>query len=159
VIADLSVNHVERHGLLCGYAMERRWHDYGIDLVVYTYDGNGEVESGELLVQLKATDYLKVIARGQAISFRIDRADLLAWLQEPMPVIFVVYDAAADVAYWLYVQAHFEGQPGFDSTKAAAEVTVRIPRTNAVNQTAMRHFAQCRDRILAQTKGAIKHHE
>ena len=49
VIADLSANHVERQALLCGYAVERRAHDYGIDLVITTYDREGNVENGEIL--------------------------------------------------------------------------------------------------------------
>lgn len=46
VIADLSANHVERHALLCGYSVERCLHDYGIDLVITTYDTQGNVENG-----------------------------------------------------------------------------------------------------------------
>jgi hypothetical protein len=37
VIADLSVNHVERFALLCGYSVQRIQPDYGVDLIVYTY--------------------------------------------------------------------------------------------------------------------------
>jgi hypothetical protein len=33
VIADLSVNHVERQALLCGFSVERIRVDYGIDLI------------------------------------------------------------------------------------------------------------------------------
>lgn len=49
VIADLSANHVERHALLCGYSVEHRVHDYGIDLAIMTYDEEGNVENGTLL--------------------------------------------------------------------------------------------------------------
>ncbi len=48
VIADLSVNYVERQVLLCGFTVERRWHDYGFDLFMNTYDPNGEIECGEV---------------------------------------------------------------------------------------------------------------
>jgi Domain of unknown function (DUF4365) len=61
--------------------------------VMTTYDRNGEVENGEVLYQLKATDRLKRTADGQTILFRVARADLRSWLGEPMPVILVVYDA------------------------------------------------------------------
>ena len=36
VIADLSVNHVERQVLLAGYVVDRVSNDYGIDLEVTT---------------------------------------------------------------------------------------------------------------------------
>src|SRR5271156_5006203 len=86
VIADLSVNHVERHALLCGYSVERRVHDYGIDLTIVTYDQDGNVENGRVLVQLKATDHLKLVADGELVACRIERVDLRVWLHEPRPV-------------------------------------------------------------------------
>jgi hypothetical protein len=107
VIADLSVNHVERHVLLCGHIVERRTRDYGIDLMMQTFDASGEVEPGLVLLQLKATDHLKVVSAGRLIAERLERRDLLAWLKEPMPVILVVYDAQADKAYWLHIQGGF----------------------------------------------------
>ncbi len=159
VIADLSVNHVERQALLCGYSVERRLHDYGIDLTVMTYDSQGSVENGQIHFQLKATDHLNLVARGQMVACRIERSDLEAWLHEPMPVILVVYDAAGDVAFWLYVQEHFQQQPRLPRRQGSGTVTVRIPRSNLVNPTAMRYFAQCRDQLLAQMKGMQHHHE
>src|SRR5437016_12354570 len=87
VIADLSANHVERQALLCGYSVERRVHDYGIDLVILTYDAQGNVENGEILVQLKATDHPRLLSKGRYIACRIKRADLRTWLHEPWPVI------------------------------------------------------------------------
>ncbi len=38
IIADLSVNHVERHVLLAGHVVERFTYDYGIDLEVITFN-------------------------------------------------------------------------------------------------------------------------
>jgi hypothetical protein len=138
---------VERHALLCGYSVERRVHDYGIDLTIATYDGQGKVEPGAVLAQLKATDHLKRVAGGQMVACRIERADLRAWLREPWPVILVVYDAVTDMAFWLYVQEHFQQKPRFNPDRGSASVTIRIPRANVVNATAMRHFARCRDRL------------
>jgi Domain of unknown function (DUF4365) len=160
VIADLSANHVERQALLCGHSIERRAHDYGIDLVLFTYDSTGEVENGEVLIQLKATDHLKTASGGQQVTFRVDRADLLAWLQEPMPVVLVVYDAPADAAYWLYVQGYFASGSQAAGPKGKTEtVTVRIPRTNVLDQAAIQQFRVFRDRILAQAAEQVRHHE
>lgn len=55
IIADLSVNHIERFVLLNGYSTERVNCDYGIDLIIFTYDANGEIENGQIFVQLLVT--------------------------------------------------------------------------------------------------------
>ena len=159
VIADLSANHVERQALLCGYSVERRAHDYGIDLVLFTYDANGEVENGEVLLQLKATDHLKTVSGGEQVVFRLERADMLAWLHEPMPVILVVYDAAQDTGYWLYVQAYLTRRGIARAFRRSETLTVRIPRRNVLDQAAVRQFAVFRDRILAQAARQVRHHE
>ncbi len=159
VIADLSANHVERQALLCGFSVERVRHDYGIDLRLFTYDRHGEVESGEILLQLKATDHLRLMARGKFIAYRLDRPDLHSWLSEFQPVILVVYDAAADRASWLYVQAYFEKQPGFNLKRAGETVTVRIPISNVLDPSAIRTFARYRDRIRGQMEGKVTHEE
>ncbi len=156
VIADLSANHVERHALLSGYSVERQVHDYGIDLVITTYDQRGNLENGEIRIQLKATDHLKLVSRGQMVACRIERADLRSWLHEPMPVILVVYDAANDSAYWLYVQRHFQQQPRFNPDRGSIDVTVRIDKANGVNATTMQYLARCRDRLLGQM-GGLRH--
>lgn len=158
VLADLGLNHVERHVLLCGYTVERRVHDYGIDLMMKTYNRNGEVENGDVLFQLKATERVKWTADGQTILFRIDRADLRSWLGEPMPVLLVIYDASVDAAFWLYVQAEFEKWLGFNRKHGSRTVTVRIPKTQQIDRTAVREFARYKDRILAQQKRLV-HHE
>jgi hypothetical protein len=59
VIADLSVHHLEGQVLLCGYAMERVAHDYGINLELFTLNKKGEIEEGKVLLQVKASDHLK----------------------------------------------------------------------------------------------------
>jgi hypothetical protein len=159
IIADLSVNHVERHILLCGWTVQRAAHDYGIDLEMRTYDRQGEIENGQVYLQLKATDHLKVSADGQEIPWRLERADLCAWIEEPWPVIVVVYDAAADTAYWLYVQAYFAKQKGFNAKRGSRTVTVRIPRSRRLDGEAVQGFARFRDAVMAQTRGKVEHHE
>jgi hypothetical protein len=159
VIADLSANHVERHALLAGFTAERRVYDYGIDLTIATFDDEGNVEAGDILIQLKATDRLKLVARGQMIAFSVKRADLRLWLPTPWPVILVVYDAAADVAYWVYVQEYFQQQRGFSPNRGSADVTIRIPTTNVVNLAAMQHFRRCRNHLLAQMESLEHYHE
>jgi uncharacterized protein DUF4365 len=158
VLAELSANHVEKQALLCGYSVERVVHDYGLDLVLYTYDAGGEIENGAIYLQLKATDALNMLSDDQTISFSLDRADLEYWLPEPMPVILIVYDGQSGVAHWLYLQAHFEGQSGFDLASIGNTITVHLDRTRILDSTAMREFARFRDDVLAQVEGTIRHH-
>jgi hypothetical protein len=98
IIADLSINHVERVVLRSGHTVERFWHDYGFDLLLYTYDNNGEYENGDVRLQVNATDNLNRTTGG-TISWRLEWAHLRHWLNEPMPVILIVYHATHDEAF------------------------------------------------------------
>jgi hypothetical protein len=152
IIADLSVNHVERHVLKCGFVVERSVHDYGIDLQVVTFSKTGEVQEGFILVQLKASDHLRIRPDQTTFAFRIERSDLVTWLKQPAPVILVVYDARKEVAYWLYIQSHYQKLPTFQLFAQGKKVTVRIPTKNVVNTAAVKKFARFRDRLLQQTE-------
>jgi len=158
VIADLSINHTERQALLAGFAVQRIVRDYGIDLFIATYDRYGDVENGEIRIQLKATDAAKWVRGGQAMAVRVDQGDFRHWLLEPMPVILAVYDAPNDTAFWLYVQAHFASGRSSRFDKAGATMTVHVPRSNVVTPASMRQFAAYRDQILAQL-GGLTHHD
>jgi len=155
VIADLSVNHAERHALLCGFSTERVQHDYGADLIIYTYDVMGEVENGQIYIQLKATDALNVLRDQQMIAFPVRRSDLELCLREPMPYILVLYDAQSDIAYWLYVQAYFERRHGFSLDQMGHTVTVRIPKFNVLDEAVVKQFARLKNDVLRQTGGAF----
>ena len=160
VLADLSVNYVERQALLCGYSVERVTHDYGTDLLLFTYDRRGVIENGHVLLQLKATDSPQPAADGSAIRVVVDRRDLLHWLNEPWPVILVVYDGHADRAYWIHVQAYFAAASPATSrerTQRGRQVTVHLPMANVVDPAAMRAFARSRDAVLAQIRESIRH--
>ena len=133
-------------------------HDYGIDLVVYTYDANGEVESEVLNIQMKATDHLPLLQDQQTIPFAIERADLERWLAETMPVLLILYDAQGDVAYWLYVQAYFAQQPDFRLAAAGETITVHLKRDRIVNENAIRAFARFKESIARQIQG-VSHHD
>lgn len=152
VIADLGVDFVERQALRCGYSVERIVHDYGLDLEVFTFARNGEIEKGSILVQAKATSRVRLRPGNASFPFRIARADLVHWLAQPMPVILVVYDAVRDAAYWLYVQSHFAKWKGFNLFAAGKEMTVLMPVHQALDPAAMRRFARFRDRVVEQMK-------
>jgi hypothetical protein len=154
VIADLGVHHVEGPILRCGFTAERVVHDYGLDLYMTTYGAGGEAESDWVLFQVKATDHLMRAADRATVPFRIERADVSRWLGETYPVILVVYDAQADVGYWLYVQAHYA--PGRARVGVGQTVTVHIPTTNVLDEAAVRQFAAAKAAIQRQMKG-VRH--
>jgi len=72
-------------------------------------------------------------------------------------VILVAYDAQADIAYALYVQAHFAGKQSTGRTTGRT-VIVQIPTRNVLTEDAVRRFAAAKARVLLQMKG-VSHHE
>lgn len=157
MIADLSVNHVERHVLLNGHVIERTEHDYGTDLTLVTFADDGEVENGQILLQLKATDELVILRDEQTIAFPLDRADLELWLREPMPYILIVYDAQEDKAYWLYIQEYFENRADAGLDLVGRSITVHLSKTNVVNEDAIRTFVRYKADVLRQTERIVRH--
>jgi hypothetical protein len=152
VIADLAVNHVERQALLCGHTVERVRSDYGVDLLMVTFDAAGEVEDGYIPIQVKATEGLAWLQTEEAAAFRVTRKDLVGWLRQSMPVILAVYDVSEDRAYWLHVQGHFRAQPGFNLFAAADTITVRLPRACVLDSSAIGAIAALRDEAKRQTE-------
>jgi hypothetical protein len=155
IIADLSVHHVEGYALLCGFVVERISHDYGIDLELFTFNKQGEIEEGKVLLQVKASDHVKVHSGQATLSFRIERSDLVLWLAQPMPVILIVYDTLRKVAYWLYIQSHFRRLKGFSLFTVGRSVTVHVPLRNVVTISAIRRFARFRDHVLEQMRKVV----
>lgn len=158
VIADLSVNYVERQALLCGFTIERIVHDYGIDASLFTYDKRGETEVIWLPLQIKATEHLRLVQNGRFVTIRVERADLRSWLALVYPLFLIVYDAEKNRAFWLYVQAHY-GTQRFRISQGTGQVTIRIPIGQRLNPGAIRKFADFRDRIIAQMKESVIRHE
>src|ERR1700722_18996461 len=102
VIADRSVNHVERFILEEGHTAQRLEKDYGYDLLMFTFDEQGYVEPALVWFQLKATDSLSAVESHYV--FDLDLRDYNLWMLEEWPVILVLYDASRRRAYWLPVQ-------------------------------------------------------
>lgn len=126
VIADLGVNFVERQILLAGFVAERERFDYGIDLVMKTFDTTGVIDPGRVLIQVKATDHFAPNADNTAVPVRVDVGALKGWLLEQSPVILALYDAHAERAYWLYVQEYAQSRD-LDTDAAGETVTLLVP--------------------------------
>jgi hypothetical protein len=75
VLADLAVNFVERQAILCTFSVERVLRDYGIDLVMYTFNDQGEIESGQILFQVKGTEHVRSVKGGEYLSFALNKRD------------------------------------------------------------------------------------
>lgn len=147
VLADLSVNHVERFALRCGFAVQRLWPDYGLDLAVITFNQRGFLESGQIWIQLKATDHPKRSRNGETISVRIERRDILTWIREAYPVMLVVFDAGREVAYHVSIKDYFMGVDIF-ARLSGTTVTVQVPTDNVLNENAMREYARAKQAVL-----------
>ena len=155
IIADISENHFERFALLKGFSTESTAHDYGYDIILSTYDNQGEIENGFILAQLKATDNLTTINQNTTISFTLDKRDLELWLNEFYPVILVVYDAQTKKGYWLYVQAYYQSLPNFSINNVRITHNVHIPLTNIIGKGAMNKFKNFKSRLYQQVQNII----
>src|SRR2546421_4975524 len=85
VIADQSVNHVERFIIDEGHRAQRIEKDYGYDLLLFTFDEQGYTEPDSMHLQLKAAETLRAV-RAEYI-FDLDIRDYNLWMLELMPVI------------------------------------------------------------------------
>ena len=156
IIADMSENHFEKIALKKGFSVERTAHDYGYDVILFSYDIGGEIENGYISVQLKATDTLQLINGNTTISFKLSKKDIDLWLKEFNPVILVVYDAINEKGYWLYIQAYFQNLPNFSLTNVNKYFNVHIPIKNKIGKGAMTKFAKQKARLYSQIQ-SIQH--
>jgi hypothetical protein len=157
VLADLSINHVERQVLRCGYSTERVQHDYGYDLTMATYSDTGEFEPGAVYIQVKATDQVRQLADGRTIPWSVSRRDLRLWLAETYPVILVVYDGPRDRAFWLYIQAYFADRTP-QLFAGGGTVRVHIPMSQRLNPRAIRAIARAKNALQARLRGGGPSH-
>jgi hypothetical protein len=157
VIADLAVNYVQRHILLNGHSSEEIVRDYGIDLLMFTYNSDREIENGHVQIQIKATENITVLKTTGAIAFQAEVAHLQTWQWEPMPVILVVYDAVGDGrAFWVYIQNYLNSRADL-SLDDQETLTVQIPQENQLDAGAIERFRGFRDKVLAEMEGVISH--
>ncbi len=136
VIADLSVNRVERLILRQGHAVQRVEKDYGYDLQMFTLEA-GAFENGYIYLQVKATDQLNVLQDGAAMSFTLDRADINLWRRELMPVFL---------------------SQAFPLSTGQATLTVRLPKANILDEAAVERFRRYKNEIQRELEELVDHH-
>jgi hypothetical protein len=135
VIADQSVNHVERFIIEAGHTAQRLEKDYGYDLILVTYDEQGYAEPGLVWLQLKAAETLRAARSGYV--FDLDIRDYNLWMLEEMPVILILFDASRRRAFWCDVQRYFHAAPTRQPRKGAKTVRLRVPRRQVVTRQAI----------------------
>jgi hypothetical protein len=135
VIADLSVNHVERFILDEGHTAQRVEKDYGYDLFLFTYDQQGYPEPGLVCLQLKAAETLQAL--GSDYVFDLDIRDYNLWMLERWPVILILFEASRRRAYWLHIQRYFREDVARLPRKGVKTVRVRVPKRQVVNRRAI----------------------
>lgn len=154
IIADLSINHVERFIFRCGYSAERITYDYGTDLSISTYNALGEIENGAIYVQVKATDAPIEDPTAPTIPTALNTKDLDFWLQEPMPFILIFYHVQEETAYWYYLQAKLSE---LDRSKLGKTYTVYLEKQNILNESAVLLFATYKNQVLQQIQESFRH--
>jgi hypothetical protein len=150
IIADLSVNYVEKLVLLCGWTVQRFTSDYGLDLVMTTFNRRGEIENGDVRFQIKATDSITIVSGSSSVAVRVQWRDMLYWLNEPLPVILVAYDGKTDRAWWLHLQESLRAEGRIALARKSAKLTLNIPLANVLDGKAIREFRKLRDEALAR---------
>lgn len=135
VIEEMGVNFLERQVLRRGHQLQRpSLREYGWDAVMFHFSDDGQIETGEVRFQVKATDHLDVHANG--IRCRLKAADIRYWYWETCPFILVLYDAARDRGYWLDIQDYTEQHPQI-LTSQSKTVTTWVPEQNKVTLAAI----------------------
>jgi hypothetical protein len=151
VIADQSLNHVERFIIDEGHTAQRLEKDYGYDLALFTYDDQGYAEPGVVWLQLKATETLQSV--GSNYVFDLDIRDYNLWLIEEMPVILVLFDASRRRAYWSDIQTYFHEDATRRPKKGAKTVRVRIPKRQLVTRRAIATMRELKQAARSRLAG------
>src|SRR6266704_1257304 len=85
VIADQSINHVERFIIDADHTVQQFERDYGYDLLLSTYDQDGYLEPGSIYLQVKASETLKRLGSNHV--FDLDIRDYNLWIHDRSPVL------------------------------------------------------------------------
>lgn len=157
VIAAMGLIHVLKVFIDKGHTADQPGEDYGYDLIVETFDGSGYLEDGEIRIQIKATDRLHKMRRGDFLLCRIRREHYHLWTRARMPVLLILYDAQEKKAYWLHVQDYFMEDPSRRPGGRAQTLTVRIPLANEFTERTVDSIRARKAAILARL-GEGGHH-
>ena len=151
VIADQSVNYVERYIIDAGHTAQRVEKDYGYDLLLFTFDEQGYAEPGLVSLQLKAAEYLRAV--GSDYVFDLDIRDYNRWRQEKFPVILILFDASRRRANWLDFQRDLHSGSARRPKRGAKSVRVRVSARRVVNRGAIARMCALKGEARIQLLG------
>ena len=151
VIEALGFNHVERQILLANYTVERVRYDYGYDGYFQTFNDIGEIEYGNIFMQLKSTDTLKLSKHEQSVViFDLSIRDLELWLLGSGMMVLIVYDAQLEQAFFVDLKDYFEQNR--EALKNARKfVRVYIPTKNVFNPTSVKKLRKIKNSIYGNS--------
>jgi hypothetical protein len=155
--ASKSHNYIEKFFIDKGHTVDRPGADYGYDVLVNTYDAEGYAESGEIRIQLKASDEFEYVAKGSSISYKISIKHYNLWTAEVMPVFLILYDATRHQAFWVYIQEYFS-DPTKKPKANAKSLKIRVPVVNVFNDSTVDYARDRKAAILASLEGKVTHH-
>lgn len=105
-------------------------------------------------MQLKSTDALKTAKKDSAIfSFSLKRRHLVYWINEPLPVILIVYSVPDQQGYWLHMQPYLKSSEFVMPLVTQEEVTIHLSRNNVVDEDAIETFRQYKADALQRIEG------
>jgi Domain of unknown function (DUF4365) len=156
IIADMSVHHLAYHVVKSGFTLEVVTKDYGFDAWIQTFDANGEIENGQMYVQLKATDQIDRKRAGTAVEYRVRKKDLDLWEGAVFPVYLVLFDAAGELAYWVYLQRYLQANRIKAAHLTTASLVVEIDVNQVLDAPAVRSWREDKASVIVQI-GKIDH--
>jgi hypothetical protein len=135
-LEKLSRQHVESI-LPPEWIVEGFENDYGLDLQVEIVK-NEQVTGAHFYIQLKSTDHL-VVRKDGYIAHPCKTSTLRYFLERPELVIYVVYDAQQQEAYWIWIQDYLRQtvEAGWQNKE---EITIRIPKKDTFDQKAVQEI-------------------
>ena len=152
-IEDLSQNFVEKQALLafCTFISYPSRH-YSYDAIIETFNVDGEQENGEIFVQVKATDHLNYSQKNNAYEIELEKRDLELWLDQPFPILIVLYDAMGDCGYFVDLKKYFkENKLALESIQKFK--TVFIPASNRFDADVAGMYRKIKNGIYEKIKG------
>lgn len=107
--------------------------DYGLDYKITIVENEEVVHKDFFFVQNKATDNIDI--NENEINFVLDVKHILSFIEIPIPVLLILYDAQNDCAYWLNIQMYYKevlaNEVGDWSTQKTK--TLKVPLENRLN--------------------------
>lgn len=154
VLGDIGVSHFTRAALKAGFLVDRISQDYGIDLNVYTFDSNQNLETGMICIQSKAQGHVRYEPNADspkyAVFSNLKTSNINAWLTAGAPVFLVVYDHERNTAYWEQVDRYFS-----ETNLNGTTNMIRIPVDQVVNAVGMRRMQELKNEWYA---AQLDHH-